>query len=355
METSDIQSILRLFQGSPFPRTVSTYSTGGRQVFVTSIDEMYSLFKQANFVDCRINAYPVAASTLEQAPNFIMADLDFSKFRTERLLIKALDQTVTGIDKDLPGTVPMVLFTGGGYHIYQPIDMPVLEEESIFRFFDNPSTQFIRYAAQRWTNGKNDACNSPSVKSCLLRVPGSINSKNNKTVELVQDWNGKRPPANKLLYDFYIKIAAKKLAHNSMHIQDYCCYYDPTSHHFKHKTYRHYGHMPSYHAGPTAFDGINWIDAILSNVGVTDGRKILTDLVIAPYLVNIKQCHYNEAYNTIISWLDRCGQKRRLDFNARLKVRYALNRSKQNGTRPMRLDTIKESYFDVYQKMMSEQ
>ena len=59
METSDIQTIMRLFQGAPFPRTISTYATEGRQVSVCSIEEMLSLFGQANFVDCRINAYPV--------------------------------------------------------------------------------------------------------------------------------------------------------------------------------------------------------------------------------------------------------------------------------------------------------
>jgi hypothetical protein len=244
----------------------------------------------------------------------------------------------------------MVLFTGGGYHVYQPVDMPVLEEESIFRFFDNPSTEFMRYAAQRWTKGKNDACNNPSVRSCLLRVPGSINSKNNKTVEIVQEWNGKRPAANKLLYDFYIKLAAKKLACRSTQKEDY---YPTTSHHFKHKTYTHYGHVPKYPADPTtAVDGIAWIDMILDNGGMADYRKILVDLVIAPYLVNIKQCDYDEAYNKVIKWLDRCGQKHRLDFNARFKVRYALNRSKRNGIRPMKLATMKTNYSDVYQEVV---
>lgn len=138
------------------------------------------------------------------------------------MLVKALDKTVDNVAKDFPESIPMVLFTGGGYHVYQPIDnVPALEEESMFRFFNNPSTEFIRYAAQRWTNGKNDACNNPSVKSCLLRVPGSINSKNNKTVEIVQEWNGRRPKANKLLYDFYIKLSAKKLESKASATCDY--------------------------------------------------------------------------------------------------------------------------------------
>ena len=75
----NIQSILLLFQGSPFPRTVSTYATGGRQVSVCSIEEMSRLFEQANFVDCRINAF--AAGNVNA--DFVMMDLDLSKFRTE--------------------------------------------------------------------------------------------------------------------------------------------------------------------------------------------------------------------------------------------------------------------------------
>ena len=59
MEISDIRSILRLFHGSPFPRTISTYTTGGRQIPVNSVDEIYSRFREADFVDCRINAYPL--------------------------------------------------------------------------------------------------------------------------------------------------------------------------------------------------------------------------------------------------------------------------------------------------------
>jgi hypothetical protein len=311
------------------------------------MDEIHEKFERAKFVDCRINAFPVGNVNAD----FVMMDLDYSKFRTERMLIKALDETVTRVNKDLHGEpVPMVLFTGGGYHVYEPIELPILEEESMFRFFDKPSTEFIRYAAQRWTNGKNDACNNPSVKSCLLRVPGSINSKNNKTVEIVQEWNGRRPKANKLLYDFYIKLATRKLKSESDSYQQYY----PTSHHFVHKNYRHYGYILRYPSGPTVYEGIAWIDSILGNGGMSDYRKLLVDLVIAPYLVNVKQCDYNDAYNKIVNWFDRCSQKRRLDFNAPLKVRYALNRSKQNGIRPMRLDTMRENYADLYRKIFFE-
>jgi hypothetical protein len=333
-----IDSILRLFS-SPFPRTISTFKTEGRQVSVNTINEVLNLFKASNFVDCRINAYPV----LSRKPDFVMADLDLTGFKTERMLIKAVDRTVDNIDCDLPGSIPMILFTGGGYHVYQPIDMPVLEEESMFRFFDNPSTEFIRYAAHRWTGGKNDSCNKPSIKSCMLRVPCSINSKNGKVVEIVQDWNGNRPRANRLLQDFYIKLAAKKLKAESEYSYNYYQQQQQQS-------------QPQPQPRPQYFTRpIGWIDSILNNGGMSDYRKLLVDLVIAPYLVNIKQCDYSDAYNKIINWLNKCGQKRRLDFNARYRVKCALNKSKQNGIRPMRLDTMQTSYLDVYQAVVTKQ
>jgi hypothetical protein len=170
-----------------------------------------------------------------QPPTFVMCDLDLMKFRTEKQLLQALDQTVENIKKDI-SSIPMILFTGNGYHIYQPIKLPILEQESMFVQFASPSTEFIRYAAQRWTSGKNDPCNHPSVNSCLLRVPGSINSKNNNKVELIQEWNNMKPPANQMLPDFYIKLAARKLAFKSKQ-REY--YYYPTTQMRKNRCFGH--------------------------------------------------------------------------------------------------------------------
>src|ERR1051325_11391356 len=41
-----------------WPRTISTKTTDGRQIIVHSKQEALARFKQANFMDCRISAYP---------------------------------------------------------------------------------------------------------------------------------------------------------------------------------------------------------------------------------------------------------------------------------------------------------
>src|SRR5919199_2668216 len=152
MNIKDIQLILDHFEEPIFPRTISTKATQAKQVPINNIDEAYIRFEEANFTDCRINAYPAFTNYKglnRQAPNFVMCDLDITKFRTQKLLLKSLHKTTKNVAKDLGQGIqiqPTVLFTGNGYHVYQPIRLPLLENESIFAppKYENPSTEFIR-------------------------------------------------------------------------------------------------------------------------------------------------------------------------------------------------------------------
>jgi hypothetical protein len=50
--------ILRHLEGPIWSRTISTYTTEGKQILVYSREEALARFKKANLLDCRINAYP---------------------------------------------------------------------------------------------------------------------------------------------------------------------------------------------------------------------------------------------------------------------------------------------------------
>jgi hypothetical protein len=348
MSSFSVESVLKICQGPQFPRAISTFKTQGRQIEVSNIAEISDYFRASNLVDCRINAYPKFTNyngINMQSPTLVMCDLDLVKFRTERQLLQVLDETLENIKQEIDG-IPTVIFTGNGFHVYQPIRLPVLEQESIFARFENPSTEFIRYAAQKWTNGKNDPANHPSVNSCMLRVPTSINSKNGKTVEIIQEWNGIAPPANKMLADFYIRLAAKKLAHESKK-KEY--YFYPTTH--MKKNYNRFGSRTTVDFTTNAIEGIAWIDDLITGDGIADYRKLMVDLVLAPYFVNIKQADYDTAYSQIANWLDKCGRKKRLDFNPRFKIAYALKRSLRTGIKPMRLETMRNDYSDMYDEI----
>ena len=56
------------------------------------------------------------------------------------------------------------------------------------------ATKFLRFAERKLSNGKADQCHNPSIKSCMLRVPGSINSRAKKA--------GKDPRVN-VVYGSY--------------------------------------------------------------------------------------------------------------------------------------------------------
>src|SRR3954453_9983495 len=76
-----IEFILSHFEGRQllFPRKISTAFSNGRQFTIYNKDQILGEYIKANFIDCRINAYPVLGESHYQAPNFIFIDLDLSK------------------------------------------------------------------------------------------------------------------------------------------------------------------------------------------------------------------------------------------------------------------------------------
>jgi len=85
-------------------------------------------------------------------------------FKDIQGLERALAATLRTIRLKING-YPTVLWTGNGYHIYQPIDAVILEEFQQFEGFEAPSTKFLRFAEYYLTNGQADPSHSPSFKS----------------------------------------------------------------------------------------------------------------------------------------------------------------------------------------------
>jgi hypothetical protein len=178
----------------------------------------------------------------------------------------------------------------------------LLEQESNFAQFDQPSQTFLKFAAQFLSNHKSDTNNNPAFKSCLLRIPGSINSKHTKEVKIIHRWDGFRPKANPLYYHFYIYLADRKLKEiASMHKIQTESHYTPRS------------------------NTIGWIEKLLQTP-IDDYRKNAVSLILAPYLINIKKLSYEDALNIINSWLIKCGKLRQLDNNLKYTVKYAIKK-----------------------------
>jgi hypothetical protein len=87
-----------------------------------------------------------------------------------------------------------------------------------------------------------------------------------------------------------------------------------------------------------------WIDSQVLANPFPDCRKIIVDLILAPYLINIKKMSYNESYQIIKGWLDKCNSLQKLD-NYQNFVNYrlysALKAATQKGIGPMNFYKIK--------------
>jgi len=287
-----------------WPRTISTYATQGKQILVYSQDQALAWFRQARLLDCRINAYPSYTEWKglnRQAPNFLFVDLDLSGFKSQDALNRALKKTLKSIKEKFGDNIsPTVLWTGNGYHIYLPVTAFILELESVFAEFDEPSKQFILWTEQFLSSNKADPCHSSSLsfKNCIVRVPGSFNSKlvelnengeivkipESAEVKIMQEWNGVRPSIKPILSDFYIYLADSKLKeiHRIMKSR---------------KNSVRYGNNHDHK--------IRYIEALLQ-IPIPDHRKYTLRLIVAPYLINVRKLSYEDALSIIREWLDRC-------------------------------------------------
>jgi Primase X len=342
-EENGIDFILTHLKEPLFPRTISTYTSEGRQFEVFSKEEMIKAFEQSDFLDCRVNAYPSYTEYKginRQAPNFLFIDLDRSTFDTERAHRVALTNTLRNIKEKLSEAYPTVVWSGNGYHIYQPIEAFILEEEEVFSSneFDQPSKEFLRFAEQYLSNNKSDPSHNPSFKSCMIRIPGSFNSKcvlkgEDPEVRIIQRWDGYRPKINLLLGTFHAYLVdQKKKIKESQRQKE-----------LKEKNRVKNTDLP-------ARTLIPWIELLLETP-IEDYRKNAVSLILGPYLINVKKLSYDDAFNIIKDWLNKCDSIKRLDSNFSYRIKYTLENSIKNGYLPMKFETLKEKNRALYDSL----
>ncbi|MFL6324874.1 MAG: hypothetical protein ACJ72C_08930, partial [Nitrososphaeraceae archaeon] len=115
-----------------------------------------------------------------------MVDIDLKdpadeKKKGKPLLERTLNKTLQKIKESIGGN-PTVPWTGNGYHVYQPVSGFILEEYETFykftKYLDKDLTSmFIQFAEEYFTDYAADRLHNPTVKSCLTRIPRSLNSK----------------------------------------------------------------------------------------------------------------------------------------------------------------------------------
>jgi hypothetical protein len=337
---ANLDFILKHLSDPVFPRTIMTKALG-YQKEVFNKHELLVYFKASNYKDCRINAYPVYTEYNGinlTAPNFIMIDLDLKDFELSiEKLGKILNNTLTKINDVFHGSHPTVLWTGNGYHIYQPVRGFILEEIDRFAGFIDPykkdlTSRFMQFAESFFTDQKGDPQHRPSIKSCLLRIPGTINTKRNQEVKIVQRWDGIRPPINYLLRDFRTWLVAEKIKEKTEEKRS--------------RNYRNtYSNISFYKNNSTT---ISWIEKLLQ-IPIADHRKYAIWRILIPYLFNFKKLSDTNVTNIIQDWLNKCDETRALDFNSKYLISQNIKNSKRHRYLPISFNRLSSENHGLYE------
>jgi hypothetical protein len=323
-----------------FPRKISTAATQRKQYEVDDKDRAMLFYQGAFWEDCRISGYGLNQIN----PDLIFIDLDGSSFKSKLTHKRALEATLQNIKNKLDGAHPTVLWSGRGYHIIQPINCPIsLENIKEFAELDpNTSNKFLQFAERYLSKNQHDKSHYPAIKSCMLRIPGSINSKCkpeglDSEVKIVQKWDGHRPDYRLLIGSFYADLVGR------------------------------YHHRDRQRTGTSTSVGVNnnnrnyndnstipWIEKLLQTP-IEDYRKHVRDLILVPYLVVSKGItDQDQVYDIVMQWTDKCGELKRLEpsrreFSNRINSR--IEEVMRDRIPPMTFETLKEKSPELYETL----
>jgi hypothetical protein len=95
---------------------------------------------------------------------------------------------------------------------------------------------------------------------------------------------------------------------------------------------------------------IPWIELLLATP-IEDYRKNAISLILIPYLINVKKLPYDDAFNIIEQWVNKCYSIKRLDSNFNYLIKYALENSIKKGYLPMKFETLKQKNRALYDRL----
>ena len=329
---SGLNFILGHFIEPLFPRKVSTAATKGKQYEMPDKDTALYYYKAALYEDCRVSAFGVNQTN----PDLFFIDLDARDFSSRRASEMALTQTLKRIKEMLNGH-PTVYWSGRGFHIIQPIDCQtdLNQIADVAEISEDPNTDFIRFAESFLSGNKQDKSHNPSMRSCMLRVPYTVNSKCKAAgidaeVKVMQKWDGFRPDCKLLIGHFYADLVGKNQELRS-----------------KSQSTEHF--VPG-----SDYGRIKWIEKLLQTP-IADFRKRSRDLILVPYLVVRRgMTDVDQISRIVMKWADKCAELYKLEPTRReyeKRVRSRTYEVMRDRIPPMRLETLKEKNPELYRQL----
>jgi len=349
-----INSILNMFETirqPVFPRRIMTASYSGAFI-VYDIKQMYNAFRRANFQDCRISAYPDSNNSV-LIPNLLLLDIDYDNNSAKLngvMYADTLNKTLVNkiLQKlQLKFNIHnfMVMHTGNGRHILIPflfdstfesirdfnVLLPNLISSNNRQSNNIIGEYFISFAKKYLSGDKADKSNFPKFSNIFLRVPGTLNMKMKYgSIEVVRteyEWKYERNSLpnfgdlhqyTDLFFDFthYLCLEVDKERQKTKR----------RSKSFKRKIGNKY----------------KWIE-ILYNTAISDCRKRILWLILAPYAINIRQMTPQNAFVWIKQWANRCAKVYPFDsgFDIDKQIDYYIAVAEDNGHYPITFNRIR--------------
>jgi len=284
-----------------FPRTISTQRTQNRQVLIDSREQALRYYEESDYLDCRISAFS-EGERYRLEPNLIFVDLDDRAAKNEVLAL--FHKTIGGI--------PTILDTGHGYAVIQPIQISPFQGVT-YKTKDSEelSKLFLQWTERYLSNSKCDSANHPSLKSCMIRIPGSFNSKlgKNGMVSIVCEWNKQRPTVENLPFKKYLDDLIKREQ----------CWTKRNSKLEKGE--------------------IKYIENLLKQKP-QDGRQRIFAMILCPYLVNVKQLPLDQCESILLNYF--------WDYIPRQLIRYKLNEVSKKGILPYNISKMQDHDPELY-------
>ena len=267
--------ILEHFEEPKFPRTISTKTTKNKQVLIYSKQEALWHFRRANCEDCRISAF--SQHEIDQViPNLIFIDLDD---------ITAIGETLYNFGKF--GAKPLVIATGKGFAVILPIKMASWKDTTQHgKTGEELAKLFLLFTSRYFSNKKSDSGNHPSLKSCLIRIPASINSKNGKKVEIQMFWDKKRIDVEALPFQHHVSGIIRKEIRWKTRTRNF------------------------------SSKDTSYIEKLLKR-NLKAGRHRACDLIILPYLLNVKKLPIDETIDRVYNYFSGHIPKQEIQYKAK--------------------------------------
>lgn len=352
--SDEIDFILNHFKGAKWPRTISTYGTKGAQIYCDDKELAMFFYDVAKFIDCRINAY---LANNELFPiDFLMIDIDSSRFRSK----ESLDNAKSHVERKIKTTFGKeyfkaysIIWSGNGYYFYIPLEAEgiIFEQLDYLSEFRNNlniqlSRSFLRFAEHYLSCGYCDIEHNKdtSFKNCMLRIPGTYNSKclfsyrnkgiknTDSQIKVIKRWDQRsRVPIKLLLGDFYAWLIdeSNRLKNRSF------------------KDQKSLGLNKNLNNSNNASYTIYWIEKLLKTA-IDDGRKRILLYILPRYLINTKMLSYGEARDILTKWLVKCDEIEGLDPKTDYILDNCLDYAYRNKIKPMGLERIKNDHIDLY-------